>query len=188
MEESIKYFVPDISDIRVGYECERKSTGIEKDTHWIPCIMDFYDMQNVVIEKRPDWYRVPHLTKEQIEAEGWETAREYPAAHFKKDIDENGYYSITLNENNQIVITKAFLDGWAWKWSPFYSGECKDINTFRYICKLLNIGYRYTFHIFWACFLWLACTYKHPERRTGTLGLGSLFLYLDGTVPGRTRL
>lgn len=145
MKKDDKYFTPSIEDIRVGYEYEYFDpyATIKGDSEWQVRKFNGKEIQ-IASEAGGDWiknnYRVPYLTKEQIEAEGWETAREYPAAHFKKDIDENGYYSITLNENNQIVITKAFIDGWAWKWSPFYSGECKDINTFRYICKLLNIG------------------------------------------------
>lgn len=83
----------------------------------------------------PSEFRVPYLTKEQIEAEGWR----FESAHFVKDIDKNSYYSLTMNEGNNIVITKSYIEGWAWIWGPFYSGECKDINTLRYLLKLLNI-------------------------------------------------
>lgn len=132
MEESVKYFVPDISDIRVGYECERRSTGLERDKQWSYCKIDFYDMQNIVIEGRPDWYRVPYLTKEQIEAEGWKR-------------DELGFHkgdvAITLYENlgprncRQVIrIWQQTKNG-----QQLFLGNCPSINELRIITKLLNI-------------------------------------------------
>lgn len=138
MEESVKYFVPDISDIRVGYECERRSTGLERDKQWSYCKIDFYDMQNVIIENRPDWYRVPYLTKEQIEAEGWETDPSWdnPIEFWKEDYVIKIYKEIGKNKEKQAIrIWHGVKDG-----QQLFMGECKDINTFRYICKLLNIG------------------------------------------------
>lgn len=145
-----KYFTPSIEDIRVGYECEVSDMGVEpKWTKYIVSHSAINHENPTIIPSRlvdlienyhPERVRVPYLTKEQIEAEGWEGAREKPTIHFRKNIDKDSYYSLTLNEDNQIVITKSFIDGWAWKWSPFYAGQCKDVNTFRMICKLLNIN------------------------------------------------
>ena len=132
-----KYFTPNIEDIRVGYECEW--LGAKDLKHeYIQIKMDG-DWLNIAINSGIQFFRVPYLTKEQIEAEGWKPEGRITPKQFKKNIDNDSYYELTLNEDNQIVITKAFTDGWSWKWSPFYSGECKDINTFRYICKLLKI-------------------------------------------------
>ena len=66
------YFVPDIEDIRVGYECEIKPTGSE-ELDWMPYVINgdtafkYYKTKG----KGATSIRVPYLTKEQIEAEGW---------------------------------------------------------------------------------------------------------------------
>ena len=71
------YFVPDIEDIRVGYECEIKPTGSE-ELDWMPYVINgdtafkYYKTKG----KGATSIRVPYLTKEQIEAyRDWETDR-----------------------------------------------------------------------------------------------------------------
>jgi hypothetical protein len=79
--------------------------------------------------------RTPYLTKEQIEAEGWKQMPP-PIISISKEFRDipfikNGYRLDYNSNSNQLAITVSgqFL---------FY-GECKCINTFRTICKLLNI-------------------------------------------------
>lgn len=151
-QKPFKYYEPEIEDLRIGDEVHIKDCGNYSNCEgcdFSATVSGIMSYPNIwVISKNtqqeyelyPQQIRVAYLTKEQIEAEGWEAAREHPTAHFKKDINKDSYFSLTLNADNQIVITKSFIDGWAWKWSPFYSGECRDINTFRYLCKLLNIN------------------------------------------------
>ena len=117
-----KYFTPDIEDIHAGYECELLIYD-----KWEPNIVKPYTaLESVVKCIKDKVIRVPYLTKEQIEAEGWK--------HSEKDC---------FNYN----------DRWMCSWYPEYNrmefcddenengfaGECKDINTFRKIIKLLNI-------------------------------------------------
>lgn len=124
-----KYFTPDIEDIRVGYECEIHEKSCNLDVEDIKYCL--YNLHNL---------RVPYLSKEQIEKEGWKKDEFWKSENkYEKDINNTSYYSLTLNDDNQIVITKSSVDGGYWVWHPFFSGQCKDINTFRYICKLLNI-------------------------------------------------
>lgn len=134
-----KYFTPDITDIRVGYEAEFDLAGFGKEG-W-----QFVKFQGVDKAVRcyheKGLYRVPYLTKEQIEAEGWDVIGVYPngATLHKKD-----KYELMFLEGCRLVITRV--------WKSFegepdekthrkdvYNGEGKCINTFRYITKLLGI-------------------------------------------------
>ena len=119
-----KYFTPDIEDLCIGYELEHLSatgyitTKFEIDSS-LSALQELIKLNQV---------RVPYLTKEQIEAEGWE---EHSSNFFKKDLL---MLQIDLEEYN-ILIRKG-------SWFPeetLFKGNCKDINTFRKIIKLLNI-------------------------------------------------
>ena len=138
-----KYFTPDIEDIRVGYEGEYHNWSMDEAgipelnyDRWEKAILNKSNVE-IMLKYGIKGFRVPYLTKEQIEAEGWNKNDISP--NLIKKIDEDSYYSVSLNKDYNIVITKCFINGWSWVWQPFYSGECKDINTFRYICKLLGI-------------------------------------------------
>ena len=118
-----KYFTPDIKDLRLNYKCELNIDHYKNDSDWVEfTIFDPQDLSTFI--KDVTQLRVPYLTKEQIEADGW-----------KLGLNKNRYYkdnnSVDLLDNNIILIcqneTLSFI------------GECKDINTFRYICKLINI-------------------------------------------------
>ncbi len=144
-----KYFTPDIEDIRVGYECEMLNGYGE----WKPFKFEkylYYEGVGVDFGKM----RVPYLTKEQIEAEGWEAAREKSPFtgeqyKFRKIIGEketgvfNQDHIYTLEYYGQGTQNLKIHLEWESSCNKFngymFCGTCKDINTFRYICKLLNI-------------------------------------------------
>lgn len=128
-----QYFTPDISDIRVGYECE----AIFSNGKWHPFKYEEHDFSVLEIEILNKQIRVPYLTKEQIEAEGWVAncfnigEEDYGMCSFKKGNFEcrrwsngNNYIEFYNNRTTEDLI---------------YEGGCKCINDFRYICKLLNI-------------------------------------------------
>lgn len=132
-----KYFTPDIEDIRVGYECEifNYLKGI-----WMPIILDSDFIIQILDElnHRPYELRVPYLTKEQIEAEGW--GKGYGLADFEKTKPilwsakriDNITYDLQYNfDTLELILVKGI--------NVVYRSQCKDINTFRYICKLINI-------------------------------------------------
>lgn len=139
--ENNKYYVPDIEDIHIGYECELKLKENSK-TKWCKIIIeDGQDIEEIVRSYCygiPNDIRVPYLTKEQIEAEGWET-------EFNTSFDSVLFYAqrgnlFKLIYNYDIKI----LDIWTNdseddRTVGLFRGECKSINEFRYICKLLNI-------------------------------------------------
>lgn len=133
MEETIKYFQPDITDLKVGYECEVKWHTYGDGINWRSYIVKAGDSILTT-----DNVRVPYLTKEQIEAEGWEiTSREVKKPPYKVDWinAQKGQYVLWIN----LALHDSMHMGIADKIYTVFRGQCKDINTFRYICKLLNI-------------------------------------------------
>ena len=127
--EDKKYFTPDISDIRIGYECE----WMDSRTDWVPfkvvCPQDVVDAFN-------DKLRTSFLTKEQIITEGWDLNDDKLFT-----LDDKQLYSFSKGNfgllfqpyNNDIQIYDKNREIYV------YQEECKCINTFRYLNKLLNI-------------------------------------------------
>lgn len=119
-----KYFTPSIEDIRVGYECDM----LNSEGNWQSFKFGdhlYYEGFGVDMEQ----LRVPYLTKEQIEAEGWKHEWLEKGTHSwsKKEL-----ILTTFEDFSRIKIN--YISGY-----QLFDGECKDINTFRYICRLLNI-------------------------------------------------
>jgi hypothetical protein len=130
--ENNKYFIPNIEDLCIGYEFEYQ--GFDKKWHKVVYHINSTDKLNFIYINptllleyiNNKTIRVSYLTKEQIEAEGWK--------HSEKNCFD-------------------FNDRWMCSWYPehnrveFYdnenengfAGNCKDINTFRKLIKLLGI-------------------------------------------------
>lgn len=133
-QNSYKYFTPSIEDIHVGYECEVKDPIGFHEELWQKQILD----KNILGYFQGNWehvVRVPYLTKEQIEKEGWKevppiTGKGTGEAWFRKNRD---YILYNYTAHKLLVTGEVHPD------DLVYDGECKDINTFRKICKLLNI-------------------------------------------------
>jgi len=132
-----KYYTPNIEDVRVGYEYEFQ--GLPKGWHK----MIFLENDNLKTFKYnlklEDCIRCSYLTKEQIEAEGWklwEYKSMLPDLYYKK----HGY-AVRFCLNNIIVISEIMVGrGMEDCWNKtLYEGNCKSINEFRWICKLLKI-------------------------------------------------
>ena len=129
-----KYFTPDIEDFCIGYECE-----ICTPTRWksgkFPEILELNSEldefgKDSLMKTAHAILRVPYLTKEQIEAEGWTKEKSY--------FIKNNIY--LFFEDNFLVIDSGNPFSWeAFDSEILFKGKCKDINTFRKICKLLEI-------------------------------------------------
>lgn len=141
----MKYFTPSIEDIRIGYEAEvnwgyyRNPDGTKSSNPdgWKPVVFKGVD-EAVRKYHSLGMYRVPYLTKEQIEAEGWEiTAREVKAPPYEVDWinAKKGEHTLWIN----LAMHKSMHMGISDKIYNVFRGQCKDINTFRYIIKLLGI-------------------------------------------------
>jgi hypothetical protein len=132
-----KYFTPDIEDLCIGYECEINNTygKWESITITFTNSNSFYktDLTEVCLLVEDKYVRVPYLTKEQIEAEGWK---------FDYNLGDFDYYIKKVNDKEEYELEfcyKERININIWK-RTLYHGECKDINTFRKIIKLLNIN------------------------------------------------
>lgn len=152
-----KYYTPNIEDIHVGYEFEynghythTKSDwenkvvtpewyGMNYDSSWDPDPTITFYMG--MLRSHPENFRVPYLTKEQIEAEGWELLAEYESGNrwlkFQKIPKIGNPIILHYSDKKWLLFSQESLIKDAL--SIQYSGECKSINEFKYICKLLNI-------------------------------------------------
>lgn len=128
--ENDKYFTPDIEDFHVGYECEILKENWE---HFIFNVEEIIPVFARVNSKTivSDKIRVPYLTKEQIEAEGWklDSSPDSNEMHFIKKIKKSRHYLEFYPNTTEVIINKINTES-----LPF---KCKDINTFRKIIKLL---------------------------------------------------
>lgn len=153
-----KYFVPDISEMHVSCEFEMHDTW----GGWKKLVLTEELLKYPMVglgsgNERAPWYwnfRVPYLTKEQIISEGWsEFITEYRGDIKKENMNyvffkEESNYMLGWFFNTNIISllvkdpAKALdINGNIIEYhnTPKYTGECKDINTFRLICKLLKI-------------------------------------------------
>ena len=143
-----KYFTPDIEDICVGYECEICPHLGYKD-EWIPVTgkceeipgngVKDCNLDELTYDCLVDGYigiRVPYLTKEQIEAEGWKHTGGKLISGANQYYEKKEKYSpviIYSTDNRKIKIEDSEGN------TLLETVECKDINTFRKIIKLLGI-------------------------------------------------
>lgn len=162
-----KYFTPSIEDIRVGYECEKaiidfSSTG-GKPLDWKKYIIgQDMDVEEKGLREMSQYVlwntgglRVPYLTKEQIEAEGWikqdnkfneeQRVAWKPDYEFKTDFGSLRLYIPKLDKPYEDICIERYTKSnpnnvWSMsgKWIV-YRGGCRCINDFRYISKLLGI-------------------------------------------------
>lgn len=153
-----KYFTPEIEDIRVGYEMyaplldeSGKETGqlvkiIIDSPNWANEICDISVNYDVLKDyKLGDVWKVSYLTKEQIEAEGWEyinTIRYWNAPSKIKGLcfRKNNHLLSFNPYNNNISIIPVDPSKEQEYWEQVrYVGKCPSINEFRTILKLLEI-------------------------------------------------
>lgn len=145
--EEINYFIPELEDIRIGYECEQSmGCDFNKKEHWRKYTLTteeaersehdgstgMYDLRRGIESKK---FRTSYLTKEQIGNEGWKEmeAMVFSVCFAFPEIPllKNEYRVDYNYETHNLLISK--------KHHRLFDGECKSINEFRYICKLLNI-------------------------------------------------
>lgn len=142
-----KYFVPEIEDIRVGYEAEANIKFFEdKQDNWQPFTFQGVG-QEVIKYHKQGVYRVPYLTKEQIETEGWEMKEGTVVnknGSIKMAYGFKDNFMMSVNFNKEIPFVGILFKDPSLAEPPYFDTwrmafPCKDINTFRYICKLLGV-------------------------------------------------
>lgn len=139
-----KYFSIQIEDIRIGYECEVYRTG------WKSFVFTKDTIAREFIGSG-DCFRVPYLTKEKIEAEGWKSidlSKEFAyragIVSYRHAFVKGNYFLVLDTRKYHIEIIAA--DVTKIDFLPEFPETfrvtipCKDINTFRFICRLLSIA------------------------------------------------
>lgn len=156
MEEN-KYYIPEIGDIRVGFECE---TDVGEENIWVKTeITEFPFLNNEMYEfypilQRNKLIRVPYLTKGDIESESWKPRGNYWTKNnifIDGEGDYEGYeYRLFYNfQTHSLYIEKLHVrEDTGESYYDLYEGNqnhilksatCRCINDFRLIMKLLNI-------------------------------------------------
>lgn len=136
------FFKPQKEDIYIGYECEFAgwSEGVPKE-------FTINEGNILTVIRDIGLINVPYLTKEKIIAEGWlfeesDTFEIYGDIKFRKAIligeDMRVFAHLVYNPDiKHLKIKVQYETGFE---QQLVSCDCKDINTFRKICKLLNIN------------------------------------------------
>lgn len=148
------YFVPDIEDIRVGYECEMYTHRFLEGYGWNKQILGSTLVAAIVTHSNEleKGIKTPYLTKEQIEAEGWKPVNtgglENGCMNGRCAFTKGNYFLIIPSQPNtklgnriEIVMVDVLKDDYN-EWTSngrMYLGECRCINDFRLIMKLLCI-------------------------------------------------
>lgn len=145
---NLEVYHPDIEDIRIGGEYLVNWSRGYKETFepYSPRVKEnegayVHDISNL-IHAMDDGYAeviVPFLTSEQIEIEGWKKPNPPYMCHYP---NEWGIYLFYINGNYRLhsIPSKHLIrivD--VRREENLFEGKCPDVNTFRYICKLLNI-------------------------------------------------
>lgn len=153
MTEENKYFTPDIEDIRVGYECEIWwNENMLPENHWCSIIVgdnqtEDFDLIDFTSRIRKNELRVPYLTKEQIQAEGWKyystlaEGDEIEAPSLTAYVYQKEGFTCRFSIlDRKVAFFAKQINGDEWWKRMIFTGDIKDINTFRQIIKLLEIG------------------------------------------------
>jgi hypothetical protein len=137
-----KYFIPDVEDIRVGFVAEWLQEIDTPSEHWDLKTLQHFNLTEAarLMEfNKKSVVRVPFLTKEQIEKEGW---REIHDEEYIKELPvEDGEPSKIwwFNNNANADYISKFEFRHRGRSEVRFWGECKSINEFRTLCKWLNI-------------------------------------------------
>lgn len=138
-------YVPDLSDLFVGYECMRcmYSSHIDGSPGKRYCeqTLSLGALRGLDDGRLSDgmWHdiRTMYLTKGQLEKDGWVTANPNIPSHIEIHTHTKDGWMLEFNStpkepNHRIVYLSR---GPRW-----YNGNCKSINEFRKVFKWLNIG------------------------------------------------
>ncbi|ACU61316.1 hypothetical protein [Chitinophaga pinensis] len=146
MEEQ-KYYTPEFEDIRIGMDCElfdvfKKSWILYEGIISVTIITSI--LQKGKLTKH---VRVPYLTKEQIEAEGWVLKQPGTQSYFRI-VNDGTFLHLYIKNDMSIVIVRedqtpesynGAISEWDSTKNDVYQGTCRCVNDLRLISKLLGI-------------------------------------------------
>lgn len=131
-----KYFTPEIEDIHVGYEAE---IAYLHEDNWTPTKWRHSEETLATISSLFNYnrrIRVPYLTKEQIESEGWNIVEQ--GGHLIK-AEKGRYFLRYFSRYPEEYALNIYFNHDGLHGGLIFAGICKDINTLRTIQKLLKI-------------------------------------------------
>jgi len=146
----IEYFTPSLDDIHPGYEFELYGQATRKmvnDIKWhsvqaSPSLNEpgnSVSFNRIHLLLRDGKIRVPYITPKQLEDEGWTYSQYHDLSYYHK----KGICVVSLlpmTKYNLYPYLEIRVATGIFKYDTLFKGQCKCINTFRTICKLLNIN------------------------------------------------
>lgn len=125
MQMKNEYFIPTLEELHVGYELELED---KFPSEWYEeRITKYHSLELLSKWINSKEVRVPYLTKEQIEDEGWEWIRDFEYRY------RYGNFRLFYYEDRKAIID---INGY---FINIFKGKIKDINSFRKVIKLLGI-------------------------------------------------
>jgi hypothetical protein len=129
-----KYYVPELKDFYPGFEYEQYAPGTGDD--WKKETFGLWSEEarfiRAVYEKgfQSGWIRVPYLTQEQVEAEGWKRAW---YEHGNTSYEKGELILTTFDDSRRIKIN--YTTDY-----QLYDGNCTSINELRTIMRWLKLN------------------------------------------------
>lgn len=121
-----KYYVPDITEFREGFEYELKMDG-----NWYPMSSPFYPLvNNSGLE-----YRVKYLDKEDIESFGFEFNKTFQ--NFIIVTDSNDTIFLNMYSDYNVLIGKDY--GMGCKESILFKGVIKNKSELQQVLKMIGV-------------------------------------------------
>lgn len=152
MENKNQYYYPCREDIREGYECEINNERLREGAGWYAASVGLgYEnitFSRALTEVDLKGIRVPFLTKEKIEDEGWEKENilieeedeDILAEGLSYHISEDRWFEMHFLPNNEIcIIEKYYRNQVTQCWNKRFEGYCPTINEFRTLMRWFNI-------------------------------------------------
>ena len=135
MQEN-RYYVPDIEELYMGYECE---LNYQKKEWYKPLYFDVSDLSD--INERMVEIRTKYLDKEDIESLKWKhLVFGYQAISIDCIGFNNGKYQLVWDEiHTKLRIRETVEIEGSEYYEILYFGTCKSINELRKLMKCLDI-------------------------------------------------
>jgi len=145
MNQTNKYYIPDIEDIRVGYEFELKTPSgylLGKFPEILEENKELDEYNDSLMKFAHAITRTPYLTKEQMDKDkfydfiGMDDEGAFQCKTQKSGVE----YMLHWTTDSMLRVgEEVTLGNNSTRYTTIYMGTCRCINEFRIICKLLNI-------------------------------------------------
>lgn len=139
-----KYYTPSIEDLHVGYEiesheCSMDERGVPELNYdrWVKMPLD-KSYLTTILKYGLRGIRVLYLTQQQIEDEGWT----YSHTNFNDWVFKKGIYTFQYLYDKKAGYISEITDPHGYGGEEnfvIFRGNCKSINEFKQIQKLLGI-------------------------------------------------